>query len=193
MPALTHFTAKLRYQTIVADEVTDTDTDPQTKGINATVIITPFILNGDGIDASELQASTLTPEVAMVALSPYRARLDNGILMLRVDPDKPIDNYANLAAFPGTGNSARLYRAQNTQLVYAWTGSAYVITDDYTPVRLVAQTSVLGLPVGATLNYRFDFDHVTFNGDDQQLASFAVAAPTSDVTLDLATATRIPL
>jgi hypothetical protein len=37
------------------------------------------------------------------------------------------------------------------------------------------------------------FDHLTFNGDDQELASFAVAAPTSDVVLDLATAPRIAL
>jgi hypothetical protein len=31
------------------------------------------------------------------------------------------------------------------------------------------------------------FDHVNFNGGDQELASFALAAATSDVVLDLAT------
>ena len=31
------------------------------------------------------------------------------------------------------------------------------------------------------------FDHVTFSGGDQELASFAVAAATSDVVLDLTT------
>ena len=31
------------------------------------------------------------------------------------------------------------------------------------------------------------FDHVTFNGGDQELACFAVAAATSDVVLDLTT------
>lgn len=191
MAALTYFTARLRYQTVVADEATDVDTDPQTKGIYAGVTITPFIRDSDGIDASELQAATLTPDVAMLVLSPIRARLDAGVLMLRVDPDRPVENHANLAAFPGTGNTAKLYRAQNTGLVYAWNGSTYVQTDDYTPVRLVAQTAVLGLPEGATLNYRLDFDHVTFNGGEQELASFAVAAPTSDIVVDLATAPRV--
>jgi hypothetical protein len=53
-----------------------------------------------------------------------------------------------VSAFPVTGNTARLYRAQNTGLVYAWGGSAYTDIDPYTPVRLVAQTDVLGLPEG---------------------------------------------
>ena len=169
------------------------DYDPQNKGIYAGVTITPFIKDGQGINASTIQAPTLTPEAAMVVLAPIRARLDNGVLMLRVDPDRPVDNYANLAAFPGTGNTARPYRAQDTPIIYAWTGSAYEVTDSYTPVRLVAQTDVLGLPEGAILGYRFSFDHVTFNGGDQELARFAIAAPNTDAVLNVATAERIPL
>ena len=61
------------------------------------------------------------------------------------------------------------------------------------PVRLVAQTDVLGLPEGAILGYRFSFDHVTFNGGDQELARFAIAAPNTDAVLNVATAERIPL
>ena len=58
-------------------------------------------------------------------------------------------------------------------------------------VRLVAQTAVLGLEVGTILGYEVAFNHVTFNGGDQQLPSFKVQAPTTDVVLDLATAARI--
>ena len=193
MATLTYFTAKLHYRVLTGDEKVDIDYDPQNKGIHSGVTITPFVKNGHGFDASTLQVPTLTPEAAMVVLAPIRARLDNGVLMLRVDPDRPVDNYANLAAFPGTGNTARLYRAQDTQIIYAWTGSAYEVTDSYTPVRLVAQTDVLGLPEGAILAYRFDFHHVTFNGADQELARFAIAAPEADAVLNVATAARIPL
>lgn len=192
MAALTFFTAKLNYSAITADEATDLDTDPQTKGFFATAMITPFIRNGDGVDVTDIQAATLSP-VGMLALAPIKARIDNGILMLRVDPDKDVDNYANLAAFPGTGVANQLYRATDTGLVYFWSGSAYVTTDDYAVVRLVAQTAVLGLAVGATLNYRLDFSNVVFNGDDQKLPPFGFAAPTSDVVLNLATVARIVL
>lgn len=44
-----------------------------------------------------------------------------------------------------------------------------------------------------TLNYHLDFSNVVYNGGDQKLASFALAAPTSDVVLDLATVDRIAL
>jgi hypothetical protein len=38
-----------------------------------------------------------------------------------------IEQYANLAAFPGTGNAAKFYLAQDTGLLYRWTGSAYAV------------------------------------------------------------------
>ena len=126
----------------------------------------------------------------MLIVAPIRARIDNGILMLRVDPDKDVDNYANQAAFPEEGDVDHLYRDTSTGLVYAWDGDSYVATDDYAPVRLVAQTSVLGLPEGVTLNYRVDFSNVVFNQEEQKLASFGFRAPTSDIVLDLTKITR---
>lgn len=58
-------------------------------------------------------------------------------------------------------------------------------------VRVVAQTAVLGLRVDAILGYQISFDHVTYAQKDQHLPSFCVAAPTSDIILDLAVAPRI--
>ena len=66
-------------------------------------------------------------------------------------------------------------------------------TVDFAPVRLVAQTAVLGLTVDMTLCYRVEFDHTTFGGADQELPPFAFAAPTSDVILDLTTVTRVAI
>lgn len=36
-----------------------------------------------------------------------------------------VEQYANLAAFPVTGNSAKFYLAQDTGIMYRWTGAAY--------------------------------------------------------------------
>lgn len=40
-------------------------------------------------------------------------------------------SYANIAAFPATGETSRLYFAQDTALFYRWTGSAYTRTDSH--------------------------------------------------------------
>jgi hypothetical protein len=36
-----------------------------------------------------------------------------------------VEQYANLAAFPATGDSSKFYLAQDTGIMYRWTGSAY--------------------------------------------------------------------
>lgn len=189
MATLTYFTAKLNLEAVVADTPDDLDAEPQTKGIYGGVTITP-VLHGAAPDTGiYVRAATLTPAAALLVLASVDARIDNGQLKLRADPDRPVLSYANLAAFPGTGDTTKLYRALDTTLVYQWNGSAYVAADNYATVRLVAQTAVLALPAGVELRYRFDFDHVTFNGGPQQLPPITVAAPTSDVVLDLAIAT----
>lgn len=193
MATLTYFTAKLNLQAVTADEDTDLDTDPQTKGVYAGVTLTPVAIEDGRARSLQalLQAGTLSPAAALLALAPVDARIDNGRLMLRVDPDRPVLTFANLAAFPGTGNTAKVYKALDTGAYYEWNGSAYVSTLDYAPVRLVAGTAVLALPAGVTLGYRCDFDHVRFNRADQYLPSFTFAAPSTDVVVDLATVTRV--
>ena len=49
--------------------------------------------------------------------------------------------FANLAAFPGTGESGKIYLAVATNLIYRWTGSAYVLIGDGTSVDVVAAGS----------------------------------------------------
>jgi hypothetical protein len=58
-------------------------------------------------------------------------------------------------------------------------------------VRLVAQTAVLGLPAGAVLVYTFTPHHVKFNGGDQDLPGFTIAAPTTDSVVDVGMAARV--
>lgn len=56
--------------------------------------------------------------------------------------------FANLAAFPVTGEGGKIYLAANTNLIYRWTGSTYVLIGDGTSVDVVG--------VGATAFPRYD-------------------------------------
>jgi len=107
MATLTYFTCKLHYMSVVRHEFDDTDADPEVKGINAGVTITAFIQQpppkGDDVNPDEIQAGTLAPDIAMVVLVPVDCRLDNGILMLRADPDLDVDSFNSFAGFPATG------------------------------------------------------------------------------------------
>lgn len=55
---------------------------------------------------------------------------------------------ANLAAFPVTGESGKIYIAANTNFIYRWTGSTYVLIGDGTSVDVVG--------VGASSFARYD-------------------------------------
>lgn len=197
MPALTYFTAKLTYLALSADEASDPDADPQLKGVNSGVTITAYVVQPppreDDVHVDEIPASALSPAAAMVVLAPIDARLDNGHLCLRADPDRVVHHHPTLADFPATGSADTLYFAADTDLTYEWKGGAYVEIEPFAPVRLAAQTAVLELADDAVLCYRLDFDHATFAGDDRELPSFAFTAATSDVILDLSTAERVPL
>lgn len=195
MTALTYFTPKLTIKAVVADVPTDLDTTPETQGIYGGVTITPIIAKTltpfQSAGITTLQAADIDDGPALIILAPVDARIDLGRLALRADPDRPILSHANLAAFPDPGLTTKLYRALDTGTVYQWNGSAYVVGDDFATVRLVAETAVLGLPVGHHLVYSVAFDHVTFNGGPQQLPEFKFQAPTTDTVVDLATVARI--
>lgn len=87
MATLTYFTARLHYKAIIADVTEqmggDADTDPDTAGIHAGVVITPFVRDSTGrtTAVSAIAAPTLEPP-ALIALAPIRARLDAGQLKL---------------------------------------------------------------------------------------------------------------
>jgi hypothetical protein len=87
------------------------------------------------------------------------------------------DDVAQLAAV-GAHNLARMSSGSNSSAtsVCALSTSTIIWTKSWTSE--LARLSRAGF---------LAFDRVMFNGGDQELASFAVAAATSDVVLDLAT------
>lgn len=192
MAELKYFTLAATAKTVVADETGDADYDPQVKGIYSGVTITPTVKNTAGKAITWVRATGLAqPE--LIVVSPVRARIDNGNVVLRIAPDKPVDDYANLAAFPGTGLTTKYYRALDTDKMYAWNGTTYVETYAWAPIRLLAKCSALGADV-ASIRYRIDFFEATFNGQPQTLPSIEIEAPTiadddtSETTVNLATA-----
>lgn len=195
MAALKYFNPILKWITAVADESTDTDADPQIKGIFGGCTVSASI---GGADARAIRVEDLSPSAALLALSSIEARLDDGRLMLRADSDKAATSYANLAAFPTTGATNHLYRALDTNLFYEWNGTAYFLSVDYARLRLVATCPVLDLPDNVFVWYTFRFHHVTYNGKSQELPTITVAAPfiaevhnditDGEVTFNLATA-----
>lgn len=60
--------------------------------------------------------------------------------------------YNNLASFPTTGESGKLYIAVDTNLVYRWTGSTYGIT-----------SASLALGITSSTAYRGDFGNTAYN------------------------------
>jgi len=101
-----YFTVVADYKAVVADlpydaDTGDADSDPTLGPVTATVTFRPVIRNGDVI-----LATGATPRPTGFVPAPIVARIDtDGILKLRVDPDGERSNHANVASFPGTGNT----------------------------------------------------------------------------------------
>jgi hypothetical protein len=203
MASLTFFTAKLWYPAVIADTAADPDYDPQVQGIMAGAMITAKILGqpppkGDDMTPVEIPAEDLSPTAAMLILAPIDCRLNDGHLCLRAGPDLVVHSYPNAVAFPAIGSVDHLYFAADVDKVYKWvptgpSSGGYLEVSSFSPVRLAADTDVLGLPEGAFLAYQIDFDHVRYGGGEHDLPSFAFKAPSTDIELDLATAERVPI
>jgi hypothetical protein len=186
MTTPTYFTVVADFKSVVVDLASDVDADPTLGPISAKVTFTPLMQSGDVILATDA-----SPRPIGFLPAPIVGRIDvDGRLKLRVEPDGDRDDFANLAAFPITGNAAKVYFAINTQTFYRWNGSAYVQTYPYAAVRLLADTDLLEL--SSELYYRVSFSDVVYNGASQYIAPFTFQAPNTDTELNLITVMRQP-
>jgi hypothetical protein len=182
----TYFTVVADFKSVVVDLASDVDPDPQLGPVTAKVTFTPVLANGDVI-----LASSASPRPTIYVPAQIVARIDtDGRLKLRVAPDGDRDDYANRAAFPATGNTAKVYFAIDTQTFYRWNGSTYVETYPYAQVRLLADTALLSL--ASDLYYRVTFSEVIFNGAPGYINSFTFQAPKTDVEVNLVNLARVP-
>lgn len=147
----------------------------------ATVIFTPVVEKGgmlSGFDAGGAQIGFIpTPVFALIDT--------DGALKLRSEPDLPlriVDTYDDL---PDLGLTTRTYQAEDTGQHYLWDADdeEYVETLGYPPVRLLADSHLLGLD--GELYYSVQFTNVKLNGVKGKLSGFTFRAPFSDVEVSL--------
>lgn len=129
--------------TPVIDDLTHTDT---TKALSANM---GKYLNDNKIDTSEKGAN------GGVAELDNAGKVPSSQLPSYVDD---VLEYATKSSFPATGESGKIYVAQDTNLTYRWTGSAYI---EISPSLALGETS--------STAYRGDrgkaaYDHATAKG-----------------------------
>ena len=70
---------------------------------------------------------------------------ENGFFLINNDSENDVLEFANLAAFPATGESGKIYVALDTNFTYRWSGSAYVKISDSTKLdKSTTASSVYG-------------------------------------------------
>ena len=184
--APTFFTVIADYKSVVVDIISDPDFDPQLGPISARVTFTPLIDDGEVIAATH----TLPRPTGFIA-APIEGRIDtDGKLKLRVDPDGTRLDMPTRTSFPAVGAAGRVYHAIDNNTYWKWDGTRYAETFSYTPIRLLADTSVLEL--AGPLFYRVTFTDVVLNGRPGVINPFTFQAPTSDVEVNLITVGAVP-
>lgn len=115
---------------------------------------TPF---DNSIRVKNLATQSGTPDIAV---------FDNNKVLKRIawsslpSGSSSVLEYANFAAFPGTGTVEKIYVDKATNIIYRWSGSAYVILSPFTTPTLdqVMETGRLYTQTIGNKNYTFGFN-----------------------------------
>jgi hypothetical protein len=75
------------------------------------------------LTASDVGAIASTGNEVLTSLNAASGTISSGLLPSYVDD---VLNYTNLAGFPGTGETGKIYVAEDSNKVYRWSGSVYV-------------------------------------------------------------------
>ena len=158
----------------------------------ATKLATARTINGVSFDGSAnitINAVDSTPRIAAsekgVAFGV--ATLDaNGIVLASQLPSYVDDvlEYANLAAFPATGEGSKIYVTMDTNKIYRWTGTTYI---EISPTVGNSDTATK-LAVARTISSTGDVSwSVSFDGS----GNVTGAATLSDTTVNAGTYTKV--
>lgn len=136
--------------------------------VNALAIQVKALLKNAGVTIVDSLSSTSTTSAAAAnSVKTLKGLLDNfiatvnqpnGVCPLDDSSKVPSANlpsyvddaleFDNLAEFPVTGESGKIYLAKNTNFIYRWTGSTYLLIGDGTSVDVIG--------VGSTAFARYD-------------------------------------
>lgn len=180
------FTVVGDYRSYVEDAVSDLDADPELVGITGTVTFAPSTQAGD-----VLLATSMDPRPTGFVTNSMSGRLrSDGRLCLRDAPDGTRVDAASRAAFPAVGDPGNYYVAADSGVFYRWSGGVYVEILPYQPMRLLADTPVLGL--ASPLFYAVSFSGVTVAGQLARISGFTFQALPGDGVLNLISVSPVP-
>jgi len=173
----------------------DNTTDSAKNVLSATKLTTARTINGVSFDGSAnitVNAVDATARIAtsLMGVANGVATLDsNGIILTSQLPSYVDDvlEYTNLASFPATGETGKIYVAKDTNKTYRWGGSTYVYitsgavdsVNGYTGVVVLSKSDV-GLSNVVNFLQWHDGNHpVTVGG--YGLPAYPTTLPASDV------------
>ncbi len=120
---------------------------------------------------------------ALDAASPGKADLVGGKVPASQLPSYVDDvlEFANLAAFPATGEAGKIYIATDSEKTYRWSGSTYAVISDYTLPAASAST-LGGIKVGAGFSVAADGTLTLSGGTSQAFTTIILVPSTANQT-----------
>lgn len=177
------------FDRVLQTDYTDAGGEPDFGVVTALVTFTPSV--------SVIEAKLLTPATT-VLLEPCRGRIEEDgrlktldsapLYYMDGDTRNPIPTDPN----PDHTSPLRPVFVDNEPAYWVDEEGTHYDVPDGVPVygvRLLANSEAVGpLP---SLTYHVEFSHAVYDRHERVIPSFSFAAPESDVTLDLATLTRL--
>jgi hypothetical protein len=108
------------------------------------------------LTASDVGAIASTGNEVLTSLNAASGTISSGLLPSYVDD---VLSYTNLAGFPGTGETGKIYVAEDSNKVYRWSGSVYVeISSSATAGEALKLTTPRTIATTGDASYSVSFD-----------------------------------
>jgi hypothetical protein len=108
------------------------------------------------LTASDVGAIASTGNEVLTSLNAASGTISSGLLPSYVDD---VLSYTNLAGFPGTGETGKIYVAEDSNKVYRWSGSVYVeISSSATAGEALKLTTPRTITTTGDASYSVSFD-----------------------------------
>lgn len=176
------------FDRVLQYDYTDAGGDPDLGVVTGLVTFTPSV--------SVIEATGLTPATT-VLLQPMRGRIEEDGKLKTLDSaplyymDGDTRNPVPTDPNPDHGALTPVFVDGDPAYWVDENGNHFEppAGDPVYGVRLLANTEAVG-PL-ASLIYKVEYSHVVYDGKPREIPSFHFAAPDDDVTIDLATVTRV--
>jgi hypothetical protein len=141
------------------------------------------------LTASDVGAIASTGNEVLTSLNAASGTISSGLLPSYVDD---VLSYTNLAGFPGTGETGKIYVAEDSNKVYRWSGSVYVeISSSATAGEALKLTTPRTIATTGDASYSVSFDgsanvtsEITLATVNSNVGSFGSASSIPAITVN---------